>query len=89
MVRGAAQLDRLLANGTRVINEVDASFRVDASARIDLTKQLSLSLSALNLFAPREGRRDDSFTAAGALSGYSTTVEPTYRTFYARLQARF
>jgi len=79
----------LAANGTRVINDVDSSVRVDASARIDLTRQISLSLSALNLFAPREGRRDDGFNAANALTGYSTTVEPTYRTFYARLQMKF
>lgn len=79
----------LAANGTRVINDVGSSIRVDASARVDLTERLSLSVSALNLFAPREGRRDDTLNAASVMTGYSTTWEPTYRTFYARLQARF
>jgi len=79
----------LATNGTRAVNDVGSTIRVDASARVDLNERMTLSVSALNLFAPREDRRDDTLTAAGLLSGYSTTTEPTYRTFYVRLQSRF
>lgn len=79
----------IAANGTRVASDIAGAIRVDASARIELRESLFLSLSALNLFAPVERRRDDNISAAGALSRFSRTEEPTYRTFYARLQASF
>lgn len=79
----------LATNGTRVINDVGSSVRLDASARVDLSERLTLSISALNLLARRESRRDDTLTAVGALSGYVLTTEPTYRTVYVRLQSRF
>jgi iron complex outermembrane receptor protein len=77
------------ASGTALRSDVRPSTRIDASLRTDLASNLSLSLSALNLLARTERRNDTALTTAGTINAITRTGEPTYRTFYARVQARF
>ena len=79
----------LLANGTTQSNSVAAMTRVDLSARVQLSKQTSLNISALNVFARKESRLDETFSSAGVSTGYSTTSEPTYSSLYIRLSHLF
>ncbi len=78
-----------LADGTSTGADVGVAARVDLSARVVLTEQVSLNLSALNVFAASERRTDRTYDAAGALTAISTTDEPTYRSVYMRLVSTF
>lgn len=78
-----------LADGTTQSNDVASMTRFDLSARTQLTKRTSLNLSALNVFARKEKRVDETFNAAGVSTAYSTTSEPTYRSIYLRLSYAF
>lgn len=77
------------ANGTFARNKVDSTKRFDLSARTQLTPQTSLNFSALNLFAPKEKRMDQEFSAAQTLTSTLYTNEPTYRSVYIRLSHLF
>lgn len=88
MVSGYNQTHRTTA-GTILNADVSSAVRFDLSARTDLTDSISLNLSALNLFAGDEKRVDRTYNAAGVLTAYSTTDEPTYRTVYLRMNVKF
>lgn len=85
---GYVQNNRL-ADGTSQIADVGAAARLDLSARVELTKEISLSVSALNVLAASEKRSDRTLNAAGALTAQSITDEPTYRSIYMRLVSTF
>ncbi len=78
-----------LADGSFEKNTIDSMTRVDLSIQTDLTKNTSINLTALNLFAQEAKREDQFFTADNTLDAYSTTVEPTYRSVYLKLNHTF
>jgi outer membrane receptor for ferrienterochelin and colicin len=78
-----------LADGSSEKNIIDSMSRVDLSIQTELTKNTSINLTALNLFANESKREDQFFTAENTLDGYSTTVEPTYRSIYLKLNHTF
>ncbi|WP_293776106.1 TonB-dependent receptor [uncultured Oxalicibacterium sp.] len=77
------------SSGLLARNKVDSLKRFDMSARTQLTPRTSLNVSALNLFASKERRMDQEFSAADALTKTTYTNEPTYRSIYVRLSHLF
>lgn len=77
------------ADGTSISNDIEDVARFDLSARTEVTENVTLTISALNIFAQKEKRLDRTYDASGALTGYSTTEEPTYRSVYVRLSTAF
>jgi outer membrane receptor for ferrienterochelin and colicin len=78
-----------LSDGTFEKNIVDSNSRVDLSIRSEITKNTSINLTALNLFAKTAKREDKFFDASNALDSYATTEEPTYRSIYLKLNHTF
>ncbi len=78
-----------LADGSFEKNTIESMSRVDLSIQTNLTKNTSINLTALNLFADESKREDQFFTADNALDSYTTTVEPTYRSVYLKLNHTF
>ncbi|MFT4764307.1 MAG: outer membrane receptor for ferrienterochelin and colicin [Oleispira sp.] len=78
-----------LSDGSFEKNIVDSNSRVDLSIRSEITKNTSINLTALNLFAKTAKREDRFFDSSNALDSYSTTEEPTYRSIYLKLNHTF
>ncbi|MEH6344373.1 MAG: TonB-dependent receptor [Bermanella sp.] len=78
-----------LADGSFEKNTIESMSRVDLSIQTNLTKNTSINLTALNLFADESKREDQFFTADNTLDSYTTTVEPTYRSVYLKLNHTF
>ncbi len=81
--------DYQLTSGKTAESDQDAVGRVDLSSRTQLSKNTSLNLSVLNLFAQDEDSRATTLSNTGVLESNSLTEEGTYRTFYVRLQTAF
>jgi outer membrane receptor for ferrienterochelin and colicin len=78
-----------LSDGSFEKNIVDSKSRVDLSIRSEITKNTSINLTALNLFAKTAKREDRFFDSSNALDSYSKTEEPTYRSIYLKLNHTF
>lgn len=81
--------DYRLTSGKTAESDQDAVGRLDLSSRTQLSKNTSLNLSVLNLFAQDEDSRATTLSNSGVLESNSLTEEGTYRTFYVRLQTAF
>ena len=81
--------DYQLTSGKTAESDQDAVGRVDLSSCTQLSKNTSLNLSVLNLFAQDEDSRATTLSNTGVLESNSLTEEGTYRTFYVRLQTAF
>ena len=78
-----------LSDGSFEKNTIESMSRVDLSIQTDLTENTSINLTALNLFADESKREDQFFTADNTLDSYTTTVEPTYRSVYLKINHSF
>ncbi|KKN57606.1 hypothetical protein LCGC14_0560500 [marine sediment metagenome] len=63
--------------------------RLDMSAKTDLSKDVSLSLSLLNLLAPSQTQTDKIVLASGDLDSFTKATESTDRSVYLRLNWKF
>ena len=86
---GGYQQTHELTDGSFERNKIESMSRVDLSIQTNLTKNTSINLTALNLFADESKREDQFFTAENTLDSYTTTVEPTYRSVYLKLNHIF